>query len=195
MSIILAPYNDSMRLGQGFNSYTNTICIDKAVIVKGGSPTTTKPPSQVRTSLLAHQSSANRKQKVVSYSSRFVEKLSEVLNTMNISYSSSIKRGTVEASGNTETVDEDKFKSSDLNAIVSVKASKINRTDEIKKLIRMRKVINQTTTIEDDATFQPMKGVVPGSPRFNEIYGDSYISGESLILGNDASSNPFKRLH
>jgi len=56
----------------------------------------------------------------VSYSSRFVEKLSEVLDSMNISYSSSIKKGTVEISGNSSAVNEDKFKSSDLNAVVSV---------------------------------------------------------------------------
>lgn len=29
----LVPYNDAMRLGQGFNSYTQQICIDDAVIV------------------------------------------------------------------------------------------------------------------------------------------------------------------
>ena len=32
MAQLLAPYNNSMRLGQGFNSYTQQICLDKAVI-------------------------------------------------------------------------------------------------------------------------------------------------------------------
>ena len=31
MAQLLAPYNNSMRLGQGFNSYTQQICLDKAV--------------------------------------------------------------------------------------------------------------------------------------------------------------------
>ncbi|KAK0530971.1 hypothetical protein OC842_003760 [Tilletia horrida] len=33
MVLLLAPYSNSMRLGQGFNSYTQEICIDDAVIV------------------------------------------------------------------------------------------------------------------------------------------------------------------
>jgi hypothetical protein len=32
MAQMLAPYNNSMRLGQGFNSYTQQICLDKAVL-------------------------------------------------------------------------------------------------------------------------------------------------------------------
>ncbi|PWN43858.1 hypothetical protein IE81DRAFT_61632 [Ceraceosorus guamensis] len=31
MGLLLAPYNNAMRLGQGFNSYTHEICIDDAV--------------------------------------------------------------------------------------------------------------------------------------------------------------------
>jgi len=33
MAQLLAPYNNAMRLGQGFNSYTQQICIDKAVAI------------------------------------------------------------------------------------------------------------------------------------------------------------------
>ncbi|KAF2741957.1 hypothetical protein M011DRAFT_462809 [Sporormia fimetaria CBS 119925] len=33
MSIQLVPYNNAMRLGQGFNSYTQQICIDDAVVI------------------------------------------------------------------------------------------------------------------------------------------------------------------
>jgi hypothetical protein len=32
MAQLLAPYNNSMRLGQGFNSYIQQICIDRAVL-------------------------------------------------------------------------------------------------------------------------------------------------------------------
>lgn len=32
MAQLLAPYNNSMRLGQGFNSYTQQICLDQAVL-------------------------------------------------------------------------------------------------------------------------------------------------------------------
>ena len=57
----------------------------------------------------------------VSYSSRFVEKISDVVRSMNISAASSIKSGTIEVSGNSMTVDEGKFSSSDMNAVVSVR--------------------------------------------------------------------------
>jgi hypothetical protein len=43
------------------------------------------------------------------------------MNAMNISFGSSIKKGTVEISGNTSAVDENKFKQSNLNAVVTVK--------------------------------------------------------------------------
>ncbi|KAL9933586.1 hypothetical protein V8E36_007762 [Tilletia maclaganii] len=33
MSLLLAPYNNGMRLGQGFNSYTHQICVDNAVVI------------------------------------------------------------------------------------------------------------------------------------------------------------------
>ena len=58
---------------------------------------------------------------VVSYSSRFVEKISDVARAMNISAGSSIKCGSIEGSGKTLSVDEVKFVSSDLNVLVSVK--------------------------------------------------------------------------
>ena len=60
---------------------------------------------------------------VVSYSSRFVKKISDVVRSMNISAASLIKSGSIEASssGNPLLVDEAKFASSDLNVVVSVK--------------------------------------------------------------------------
>lgn len=33
MAQILAPYHNGMRLGQGFNSYTQQICLDNAVLI------------------------------------------------------------------------------------------------------------------------------------------------------------------
>lgn len=62
--------------------------------------------------------------KTVSYSSRVVQKLSDIVETLNISFGAAIKKGTVEVSGNSSTVDENKIKESDLNVIVSVKARK-----------------------------------------------------------------------
>ena len=58
---------------------------------------------------------------VVSYSSRFVEKISDVVRTMNISAASAIKSGSIEVPGNSLSVDEANFLLSDLNVVVSVK--------------------------------------------------------------------------
>ncbi|KAJ4050923.1 hypothetical protein NW756_003930 [Fusarium oxysporum] len=146
MSLTLAPYNDAMRIGQGFNSYTHEICIDGAVVVDAegvhNDSTQVERPSQV-----------------VSYSARAVEKLSDIIQTMNVSYPHSIKKGSVTVSGSNSAIDEATFKSADINIIVTVK------------------VTNQTTMIKNNARFVPMKGIDPSSQAFNEAYGDSYISG------------------
>ncbi|KAF5662961.1 hypothetical protein FHETE_7706 [Fusarium heterosporum] len=147
MSMILAPYNDAMRIGQGFNSYTHEICIDGAIVVDGNQDENT----QTRT--------LERPSQVVSYSARAVEKLSDVIQTMNVSFPHSIKKGSVTVSGSNTAIDEATFKSADINIIVTVK------------------VTNQTTVIRNNARFVPMKGIDPGSQSFHDSYGDSYISG------------------
>ncbi|KAF5637152.1 hypothetical protein F52700_4889 [Fusarium sp. NRRL 52700] len=147
MSLTLAPYNDAMRIGQGFNSYTHEICIDGAVVADEAA----NQKAQVHT--------IEKPSQVVSYSARAVEKLSDVIHTMNISYPHSIKKGSVTVSGSDTAIDEATFKSADLNIIVTVK------------------VTNQTTLIKSDTRFVPMKGIDPGSQQFNEAYGDCYISG------------------
>ncbi|KAK3367915.1 hypothetical protein B0H63DRAFT_404700 [Podospora didyma] len=141
MSLRLAPYNDAMRLGQGFNSYTHELCINGAVEVD--------------------------QRIVVSYSARYIEKLSDIVEAMNLSYSSAIKKGTIEISGNSTTVDENTFKLSDMNVVVSVR------------------VVNQTIAIEEQSTFKPLNDEGATAARFNEVYGDSYISG--FIEGGDFS--------
>jgi hypothetical protein len=114
-ALLIVPYNDSMRLGQGYNSFLQIPCIDGAVEILENSLET----QGVRAGGVGNVS------QVVSYSSRFVEKISDVVRSMNISAASSIKSGTIETSGNSLSVDKAKFAASDLNAVVSVKV--INR--------------------------------------------------------------------
>src|SRR5262249_750603 len=57
---------------------------------------------------------------VVTYSARFVDKLSDVTDDMNISGSLSVKYGTIGGSGRGAFIDSDKFKESDLNYYISV---------------------------------------------------------------------------
>ncbi len=116
VAILIAPYNDSMTLGQGYNSFLQVPCLDGAVEI---------PENSLKTQAVRSGGVGNVSQ-VVSYSSRFVEKISDVVRSMNISAASSIKSGTIETSGNSLSVDEAKFAASDLNAVVSVKV--INRT-------------------------------------------------------------------
>ncbi|KAM0265532.1 hypothetical protein ACHAPA_007683 [Fusarium lateritium] len=149
MSLTLAPYNDAMRIGQGFNSYTHEICIDGAVAVDTAGAHSES--TQVHT--------IERPSQVVSYSARAVEKLSDIIQTMNVSYPHSIKKGSITVSGSNSAIDEATFKSADINIIVTVK------------------VTNQTTLMKNNARFVPMKGIELGSQSFNDAYGDSYISG------------------
>ena len=146
---ILTPYDDSMRLGQGYNSFLHIPCVHDAIKIGQGDVTITKPNN---TSPPISQA--------VNYSSRFVDKISEVAKSMNVSAGSSIKNGSIISSGSTLSFDEGKFASSHLNAIVSVK------------------VINQTVELVDTVSFVPMKDIKFSTEKFLKIYGNCYISGK-----------------
>lgn len=137
----------------GFNSYTQTMCINGAVTIPRDKNTTVEESSQA----------VKTPSQVVTYSSKFVERLSDIVSSLNISCSSAIRKGTIEISGNGNSIDEDKIKASDINLVISVQ------------------VINQTTTTEDTAEFKPIEGISFDSPRFGETFGDCYISGRSLM--------------
>ncbi|KAF5237904.1 hypothetical protein FAUST_5856 [Fusarium austroamericanum] len=288
MSLLLAPYNNGMRLGQGFNSYTQQICIDDAVVIDpdrvdnsvtndgftmrelrhaigaraggddyddeedygneidalpipslptieatgaevaaDGTGTTPKPADATTKALdtIAIQlredaktveklvsdvasletlieeavdpSSADTKRnilllekkrmrlariktngtglkgkklrgsvkalsqrgpsQIVTYSSRFVNKISEITDDMNISGSLSIKYGSIGGAGKGSFGDSDKFKESDLNFFISVK------------------VINQNINIKDALVFQGLPSV--DQTNFRSVFGDCYIAG------------------
>ncbi|KAI1109969.1 hypothetical protein F5Y14DRAFT_444299 [Nemania sp. NC0429] len=93
----------------------------------------------------------------VTYTSRFVDRLSDVMDDMCVSGSLSIKAGKVGGSGKGSFVDSDKFKESDLNFYISVK------------------VVNQTINFKDALVFNPLRSVDQNN--FREVYGDSFISG------------------
>jgi hypothetical protein len=93
----------------------------------------------------------------VKYSSRQVEKLSDVLDSMNISGSLAIKHGTIQGSGAGAFVDTNKFLESDMNFLLQVK------------------VINQTQILEESYEFQKLDNVP--SSKFTDVFGDCFISG------------------
>ncbi|KAJ4024669.1 hypothetical protein NW766_000909 [Fusarium irregulare] len=94
---------------------------------------------------------------IVTYSSRFVNKISEITEDMNISGSLSIKYGSIGGKGKGSFVDSDKFKESDLNFFISVK------------------VINQSINIKDALVFQGLPSV--DDTNFRSVFGDCYIAG------------------
>ncbi|KAK4169843.1 hypothetical protein QBC43DRAFT_283408 [Cladorrhinum sp. PSN259] len=189
MAQMLAPYNNSMRLGQGFNSYTQQICLDRAVLPLPKPPT---PAKGVTTLSYGTQDGAQTpatsdggstdgqpsieyhpqpkdpgptplkvmpwvKPQIVTYSSRFVDKISDVTDAMNISGSLSIKTATIGGKANGSYIDSDKFKSSDINFHLQVK------------------VTNQIHEPPEYCIFNKIGKVK--KEEFPEVYGDCFISG------------------
>jgi hypothetical protein len=93
----------------------------------------------------------------VSYTSRFVDRLSDVTEDLCVSGSLSIKAGKIGGSGKGSFVDSDKFKQSDLNFYISVK------------------VVNQTINFKDALVYNPVRSVT--ADNFKNIFGDSFIAG------------------
>ncbi|PNP78922.1 hypothetical protein FNYG_07787 [Fusarium nygamai] len=142
MPLLLVPYNDAMRLGMGFNSYTQTMCIDSAVEATDETMITseTLPPK-------------------ITSSSRLFERVSEVVDTMDISRAATITTGEMEVHGHTNALNDAEIDDADISLMVSVR------------------VMSKITSLNGSARFLPIDGMEAGSPRFNETFGDSYISG------------------
>ena len=187
----LVPYLSYMKLGQGFNSYTQEVCIERAVSIKprvepkltvsepipeafstgrgpNGSDHGTAPVQESLSKVaevVAGSSSvpvnapppAKNLSQIVTYSSRSVSNMSEIIDALQISASASIKYGTVKGSGSAAFVNENKVSQSDINYIITVK------------------VTNAMTIIPYDMTFLPLEGLDPRD--FTEVFGDSFISG------------------
>ncbi|KAF5622078.1 uncharacterized protein FTJAE_11045 [Fusarium tjaetaba] len=142
MPPLLVPYNDAMRLGMGFNSYTQTMCIDSAVDATDETMITseTLPPK-------------------ITSSTRLFERVSEVVDTMDISRAATITTGEMEVHGHTKALNDAEIDDADINLMVSVR------------------VMSEITSLKGSARFLPIDGMEAGSARFNETFGDSYISG------------------
>ncbi|KAG7294217.1 hypothetical protein NEMBOFW57_004287 [Staphylotrichum longicolle] len=93
----------------------------------------------------------------VTYTSRFVDRLSDITDDMCVSGSLSIKSGKIGGSGRGSFIDSDKFKESDLNFYISVK------------------VVNQTVNFKDALEYNPISCL--SKQNFAKVYGDSFISG------------------
>ncbi|QRW02469.1 hypothetical protein RhiLY_01467 [Ceratobasidium sp. AG-Ba] len=171
-SLQLAPFNESMRLGQGYNSFLQRPCMydafkkDDDKDQNSGSSGHRKQPAGSRYAPLGkspstpNTSAKSGTPQVVSYSSRVITKISDVTRSMNISAGASVKSGSVTVLGNQSAIDETKLSTSDLNVVISVK------------------VVNQTTNIDSKTKFNEIKDITQDN--FHYVYGDSYISGTRL---------------
>ena len=99
---------------------------------------------------------------IVTYYSKYVDKVSDVSNDMNISGSLSIRYGEISGGGSGSFVDVETFQNSDMNFLISVK------------------VINQAINVKDQLQFWPLdsdKNRTIQQAEFTNTYGDSFISG------------------
>ncbi|THV02561.1 hypothetical protein K435DRAFT_653223 [Dendrothele bispora CBS 962.96] len=162
MAFLLAPYNEAMRLGMGFNSFTQQLCINDSVKLAGGkeaaSEQTLRPQYKMGTMTTADGSTVDVSQEV-SWNAKFVDRISEVTDGLNVSGSLQIKCDAIGGGGSASAsfVDTNKFKESDINYLIQVK------------------VTNQRLVSPNLTEFCPIKNV-PAS-EFTRVYGDSFISG------------------
>ncbi|KAF9768134.1 hypothetical protein IL306_014594 [Fusarium sp. DS 682] len=151
MATQLVPYNTAMQLSSGFNSYTQTLCIDHAVIRDEDHP------------IEAHEAEARRKDvaQSVTYKTSIIKKKTDITDKMSISGTFNIKYDQLKVQGkDSKFVNMNNIIESDVSIMVSVKA------------------VNQTICDHSLTKFQPISGIRDTSPqRLVEIYGDSFISG------------------
>ncbi|CAE6476528.1 unnamed protein product [Rhizoctonia solani] len=178
MSPILAPYHHSMQLGQGYNSFLLSPCQYDAVTVVPPVQEITKSPVPVE----FHGS------QTVSYSSQIATRLSDVARSMGVSAGSSIKKGAVAQPGHSSDIDESKFVDSDLNVIISVKVTnqEVTETPALHTFNPPNpdlfpKSVDVTAVLIAEAlrpyNIVPISQSKSNSAKFNEIYGDCYVSG------------------
>lgn len=152
----LAPYTDAMRLGMGFNSYTQELCIDNAVVTTGTKLPYTEGNPRPR------YTPANSNKEIpqdVKWDAKFVNRVSEVTNSLNVSGALSITLDAIGGGGSASAsfVDVNKFKDSDINYFIQVK------------------VTNYRFDAPSLTDFAPMETL--DKSKFTETYGDSFISG------------------
>ncbi|GKU17089.1 hypothetical protein FLAG1_10765 [Fusarium langsethiae] len=132
MPYSLVPYRESMRMGMRFNSYTHKLCMDGVGCHADGELTVKESPNSFM------------------YSSRIVERLSDIATAMEISQSDTMIQGSFDRTGSGTFVDTDNIIAADVNVLVSVKV--MSRTS--------------TTTAPDD--FQGVGVFDPGSDVFHK---------------------------
>jgi len=138
-----------------------------ATITTGETPVVpiTTVPKDVNILNTLSQTVVRYPSQIVTFTSKYINKLSDVASSLNVSGSLSIKYGEISGGGSGSYVDSDTFQSADLNFLVMVK------------------VINQTINVKDQLDFYPLAAHRQATTtevtyaEFVAVYGDSFISG------------------
>ncbi|KAH7183717.1 hypothetical protein BKA60DRAFT_475268 [Fusarium oxysporum] len=191
MALLLAPYNGAMRLGMGFNSYTQTLCVNDVVRKPGNIPAA---ETDLRAAQLTQKTdAATFKSKQITAGTQ-QDQPQEVLDGASGTISRVVVDGQKEVS---QVVSweasfiengSEVLKKLDVSGALSIKmagmgqlsgkAAFVDSTDiknaDIKYLVHV-KVTNQRLIADNITEFAPIDYIEPG--QFTEIYGDCFISG------------------
>ncbi|MCJ1457650.1 hypothetical protein MMC28_008019 [Mycoblastus sanguinarius] len=136
-----------MKLGSGFNSYTQQLCIDHAVGQDDAAP-------KYAYNIVKAEGIAQS----VTYKTEVISKMSDITDALDISGALTIKyNNLVDGSGKGSFINSNKIKESDMSFITTVK------------------VVNQVIIDHSLTKFNQITGLKPSS--FTDVYGDCFISG------------------
>ncbi|GJD00002.1 hypothetical protein ColKHC_08827 [Colletotrichum higginsianum] len=107
MAILLAPYNPSMQLGSGFNSFTQQLCINNAVM---------RGPTVEANAEKTFKGQAPE----ITYKTSVIDKATDITSVMDINPAFSIKYDTFDAKGKGDFINISKVKESDISFLVSI---------------------------------------------------------------------------
>ncbi|KIP02679.1 hypothetical protein PHLGIDRAFT_78782 [Phlebiopsis gigantea 11061_1 CR5-6] len=156
MATLTAPYVPAMRLGQGFNSFTQELRIYDAVTNTRSSKTSVHP--QQFAYLTSAEDMFVNADRTVSYYAKLVNRISQVTDLLNVSAPQQIKSNVTSGVGASRLViDFSKFYGSDINFLIHVS------------------VANRHLTAPNLTEFSPIEGTLPSD--FARVYGDTFISG------------------
>ncbi|KAK7454021.1 hypothetical protein VKT23_011532 [Stygiomarasmius scandens] len=159
MALLLVPYNETMYLGMGFNSFTQQTCVDDAVKLSGGKEAATEQALHPQyKDPITNNNDVNIPHEIT-WNAKFVDHISEVTDGLNVGAALYIRCGATSIGETTPAYffDPRKFTESDVNYWIQVK------------------VTTQRLTCPGLTEFSPIKNI-PQS-EFTRVYGDSFISG------------------
>ncbi|VUC29193.1 unnamed protein product [Clonostachys rosea] len=215
MALMLAPYNSAMRLGMGFNSYTQSLCVNDVVRKPGNVPAT---ENDLRAATLTNKAdAANTSPKQLTAGSSQQQYPQAILDGAKGSVTRTFTDGQKEVSQvvtwTAEFIENssDVLKKLEVSGALSIKMAGLGsltgkasfvdssdiKTADINYLIHV-KVVNQRLIGDNITEFTPIPYISEG--QFTEIYGDCFVSGfieggEFDAIVSITTADTLKKLH